>query len=484
MDSLIQALGVLLYVAALVAVVDAILHARSSQGAIAWTVSLLAMPVISLPLYLIFGRKTFDQYIEARKNLESDINSKVQHVTEALACLRHTLSPEEWRLQVLENIAPLPFTRGNEIALLIDGEAGFTAIFKAIDAARNYIIVQFYILRHDNIGRQLQARLMEKALQQVAVYVLYDGVGSFDLDGRYVDEMKQAGIQVCEFNTTNFTSNRFQINFRNHRKIVIVDGEMAFIGGLNVGDEYLARVPDFPVWRDTHFKLSGPCVQVLQLAFVEDWISVANHMPELQWQPVLSPDPACAAVFQQPAHTAALLVMPWGPVSDVERGTFAFLHLINSAQKRLWLVFPYFIPDMVMRSALQLAVLRGVDVRVLVPEKADNLLNELGTLSNVKRLIPSGIKFYFYTPGFMHQKIMLIDEQISFIGSANFSNRSFHLNFEINALVSDADFAHRVEVMLINDFAKSQAVTAARLESRPFYFKILSMLVRLVSPVL
>lgn len=476
MDSLMQMLEGFLYVIALVAVVDAVLHVRTSQGAIAWTVSLLTMPVITLPLYLIFGRRTFDRYIEARKNLGPEINPKVQHLSNSLSAFRYALKPEERCLQVMETIAPLPFTHGNKIDLLCDGEASFAAIFQAIDSARHYIVIQFYILRHDNIGYQLQKRLIAKARQNVAVYVLYDSVGSFELKSDFINEMRQAGISVCEFNTTNLTSNRFQLNFRNHRKIVIVDGETAFIGGLNVGDEYLAKVAEFPVWRDTHFQLSGPCVQVVQLAFVEDWISVANHMPDLRW--------SYPSASEQASQGLALLVLPWGPDREVERGTFSFLHLINSAQKRLWLASPYFIPDVVMRSALQLAVLRGVDVRILVPEQTDNLLNQLGTFSNVKRLIPSGIKFYFYTPGFMHQKIMLLDDSISFIGSANFSNRSFHLNFEINALVSDANFAERVETMLVQDFAASQAVTAARLESKPFYFKVLSMLVRLVSPLL
>lgn len=477
MDVVLQISLMLLYFFSVIAIADAVLHARTSQGAIAWTVSLLTVPFISLPLYLVFGRRTFDKYIEARKNLDSEINCTAQHLAETLQPYRHTLRADEQRLQVMESIAPLPFTRANTIDLLIDGEETFLAILRALSEAKCYIIVQFYILRHDNIGRQLQKQLIEKARQNVDVYVLYDSIGSFELDDQYVDDMKRAGIHAFAFNSTSFRSNRFQMNFRNHRKIVIVDGETAFLGGFNVGDEYLAQVPDFPVWRDTHFKLSGPCVQLIQLAFAEDWVSVTDKMPNLHWEPLVNPS-------DQNHQHCNLLVLPWGPVSAIEEGTFSFLHLINAAQKRIWLASPYFIPDVVMRSALQLAVLRGVEVRILVPKTTDNFLNQLSTFANVKRLSDSGIKFYFYAPGFMHQKILLIDDAISFVGTANFSNRSFRLNFEINVLVSDAGFAARVETMLLKDFGNSYQVTKKMIESAPVYFRLLSPIARLVSPIL
>lgn len=479
METFLQLILVLIYLFAFIAIVDAILHSRTSQGAMAWTIALITLPIFSLPLYILFGRRTYDKYIEAREHVDAEITHTAQILKESIQPYQYPLTNHEQQLQVLENLAPLPFTNSNSVELLIDGQKAFPAILESIKNANKYIIVQFYIVRHDNIGHQIKQLLIDRAKEGLDIYFLYDSLGSFDLNDDYVDDMKQVGIKIHEFNSAGFLkSNRFQMNFRNHRKVVITDGETAYIGGLNIGDEYLAAVPEFPVWRDTHLKLTGPSVQVIQLAFTEDWIAVTRTLPKLEWRPIASEKKDTKQTVK------SLLVLPSGPVSTLEVGTFSFLHLINSAKKRLWIASPYFIPDVTMRSALQLAILRGVEVRVLIPEVPDNLLNQLSTFAHVNWMIKTGIQFYFYEPGFMHQKIILVDEEISFLGTANFANRSFRLNFEISILVSDRKFSEKTENMLKEDFNHSHLITEKELRSKPIYFRILSPIARLLSPVL
>ena len=475
METLLYTSLVVLYICSFAAIIDVILHARTAQGAIAWLIALLTLPLFSLPIYVLFGRRTYKGYIKAHQNMADEIAHTRQMLTDLTLPQVYTLTPEEQHLQVLESFAPLPFTQNNHANLLIDGRLAFAEMLEAIDKAEHYIIIQFYIIRADNIGARFQRSLINKAKQGVRVYLLYDSVGSFDLDNTYMAAIKEAGAEVFEFNNTAQHSNRYQLNFRNHRKIVITDGRTAFIGGLNIGDEYMGAVPKFPVWRDTHIKLKGPCVQSIQLAFTEDWYSVSSSVPDVIWQ---------AEPANDTQTNENILILPSGPVSTLEFGTFTYLHLINSAKKRIWIASPYFIPDVVMRSALQLAMLRGVKIKVLIPMIPDNMLNQLSTFAHVQRLINSGIEFYFYEPGFMHQKVVLVDESVSFLGTSNFANRSFRLNFEINALISGVSFAQEIQAMLTEDFRHSHRVTEKELDAMPLYFKILSPLARLLSPIL
>ena len=253
----------------------------------------------------------------------------------------------------------------------------------------------------------------------------------------YISALRDGGIDIRPFNTRQGNSNRFQINFRNHRKIVVADGKVAFVGGHNVGDEYLGHNEEFGRWRDTHVKVEGPVALAVQLTFVEDWNWAAgNFLTNLNWKPQRAANDNLKA-----------LCLATGPADRFESCSLFFLHSINSAQKRLWIASPYFVPDEQTVSALTLAALRGVDVRILLPEKADSLLVHLSSFSYLRAAEKAGIKIYRYTDGFLHQKAMLVDDDTSAIGTANFDNRSFRLNFEITLLFKDANFASEVEVM-------------------------------------
>ncbi|HJQ38355.1 MAG TPA: phospholipase D-like domain-containing protein, partial [Thermoanaerobaculia bacterium] len=249
--ALVQILGIL-------SAMRAVMDARTSQGAIAWAVALIAFPYVSLPLFWIFGKRKFEGYVLERRSALSEAGPIAKEVCDALTAGDLLVHTDHARQLPFERLAKLPFTTGNDAELLVDGEATFASIFAGIERARDYVLVQFYILRDDEIGRELQKRLLERAAAGVRVYLLYDEIGSHDLTKKCIRRMIAGGINVQSFHTVGGRANRFQINFRNHRKIVVVDGREAWVGGLNVGDEYLGRNKKIGFWRDTHLRVQGP----------------------------------------------------------------------------------------------------------------------------------------------------------------------------------------------------------------------------------
>jgi cardiolipin synthase len=366
----------------------------------------------------------------------------------------------------------MPFTSHNDAELLINGRATFDAMFRGMEAAKDYIIVQFYIIRDDTIGRQLKALLERKARDGVRVYMLYDEIGCYQLPRAYRRELAEAGVVNLPFRTSKGLRNRFQINFRNHCKIVIVDGQVAYVGGMNVGDEYLGHHPKLGAWRDTHVEVRGPVVQAIQFAFLEDWYWATGDVPELDWTP-----------YPAPKENESSLVLASDPSDILETCGLFFMHAINTARKRLWIASPYFVPDSSLIYALQLAALRGVDVRVMLPERPDHLLVYLSGFSYIAEAEPAGVKFYRYQPGFMHHKVILVDDDLAAIGTANFDNRSIRLNFELMLVFADKSFAAEVCNMLEHDFSQCRLVTAADTASKPYFFHVAVRLARLMAPV-
>ena len=373
----------------------------------------------------------------------------------------------------LTRLAGKPVMQGNKSRLLIDGRTTFRSIFEGIESAEQYILVLFFIIKDDAIGRELQSRLIQKAKENVKVYFLYDEIGSHKLPRSYLLEMQTAGVVTSAFHSTRGKANRFQLNFRNHRKIVVVDGKIAYVGGHNVGDEYLGRHAQFGPWRDTHVKIEGPLVQAIQFCFVEDWYWATRKVPELNWELNRAAD----------GNENALLIAS-GPADNLETCGLMFVQAINAATKRVWIASPYFVPDLQALGALKLAALRGVDVRILLPEKPDHRTVHLASFSYFQDTLPLGIKLYRYTAGFMHQKVFLIDSSCAAVGTANLDNRSFRLNFEITLLNYDPGFVTEVEAMLENDFSRSRPVTMEEYSERSFFFKLAVRSARLLAPIL
>jgi cardiolipin synthase len=460
------------HVLGFVSSIEAVMRTRTSQGAIAWGVVLNTFPYIAVPAYWILGRTRFEGYVSLRQDAEEKTRGINRRLREAAAAYRLGEGRLAESARAAEGLADVPFLTGNEVELLIDGEATFASILEGIDAAREYILFQFFIVHDDEIGRRVKQHLIAKATQGVRVRFLYDEVGSHELPRRYKDELCAAGIEVHPFNTRKGPRNRFQINFRNHRKIVVVDGRTAWLGGHNVGDEYLGKSPKFGHWRDTHVRIEGPAALAAQLSFVEDWHWATDAIPELSW----TPTPA-------PHADVPVLVVPSGPADDLETAALMFVHAINSARERIWIASPYFVPDEAVAYALQLAGLRGVDVRILIPDKPDHLLVYLAAFSYFDQARRTGARFYRYTNGFLHEKAMLIDRSSATVGTANFDNRSFRLNFEITAVMTDPVFVGRMERMFEEDFAHARPVAPDEYTGKPFWFKLAVRLARLTAPV-
>lgn len=457
--------------------IHAILRTRTSQGAIAWALSLIFFPYVSVLLYLVFGRQKFHGYIEAKRRGGGILDHLAGQLRHALTASRAQLPPPYERFGVFESLALFPFTQGNSARLLIDGTATFDAIFAAIEAAKDYVLIQFFIIRNDALGQKLQRLLIEKASQGVKVYFLYDEIGCFLLPNRYLAALRNAGVLAKAFNTRRGWLNPFQINFRNHRKIVIADGCTAFVGGHNVGIEYLGESKRFGHWRDTHMQLSGPAVAAVHWSFVQDWHWATGEI--LPCPIACPPDPVTP-------EEGRVIVIPTGPAVDVSTCSLMLLAAISAAKQRIWITSPYFVPDETVYDALQLAALRGVDVRIMLPARPDHLLVYLSSFSYLASGEAVGVKFYRYRAGFLHQKVFLVDDDLGAVGTANLDNRSMRLNFEITILVAEKAFAADVARMLEEDFAKCRSAGAAELGARGrrnVVFRAAVQLARLFSPI-
>ena len=449
----------------------ALMSTRTSQGTIAWIVALNTFPVLTVPAYWVLGRNKFQGYVTLRRQVESKLNDEVERVKQKLIPHIQEFDGRQGGVQVATRLAALPYFKSNSVKLLINGEETFNSILEGIEKAEKYVLVQFYIVRDDGLGGRLKNSLIRKAREGVKVWFLYDEIGTRGIDS-YLQELSNAGVQVSSFHSTRGSGNRFQINFRNHRKIVVVDGKAGWVGGHNVGDEYLGHDKKLPNWRDTHMRIVGPSVLQLQLSFVEDWRWAKDEELSFTWEPV-------------PAENgdASVLILSTGPADRLESCSLMFQQAIHSAQERIWITSPYFIPDESVTSALHLAALRGVDIRVIIPHVSDSPPVFYSAYAFAGELLASGIKIYRYDPGFLHAKVFLVDDRVAGVGTANFDNRSFRLNFEVTALVVDEIFVAEVERMFEVDFGKSHLMTKRDVEEKSLWFKILSRAAYLTAPI-
>ena len=466
-----------LHVIGALSALDAIMKARTPQGSAAWAIALIAMPLVAIPVYWTFGRTKFEKYVEVLRSFNARVTEKLDSVRSGpLAAF--VVDPNEddkeqrGELHAFDEMATLPLTCHNDGQLLIDGHATFDAIFAAFETAEDYILAQFYIIHDDEIGQRFQEALMAAARRGVRVYLLYDEVGSYKLPRAYKKTLEEAGVEVSSFSSSRSWLGRFRLNFRNHRKIVVVDGRWAAVGGLNVGDEYLGRDEKLSPWRDTHVALEGPVVQGVQLSFVRDWYYGCEAIPDVQWEPT----PA-------PANREAL-VLASGPADELETCGLLYTHSIESAEERVWIATPYFVPDGRVLGALQLAALRGVDVRILMPRQSDSIFFKYVPYAYLPDVERAGVKVFLHEPGFMHQKVLLVDDDYAAVSTANFDNRSFRLNFEVTVLFADAGFAGDVAAMLEDDFGRSTQISREDMEDRSWGFHFATQVTRLLAPVL
>jgi cardiolipin synthase len=352
-----------------------------------------------------------------------------------------------------------------------------SSIHAGIEQAESYILFLFYIIRADNTGAKFKEQLIRKARDGLAVYILYDELGSSGLDAGWISEFTAAGIRMIPFNTRQGPQNRLQFNFRNHRKIVVVDGKAAWIGGLNIGDDYLGLDRKLTPWRDTHLRINGPAALAAQAIFVSDWHWASKEfLRGLSWHP----QPAVS----QAGDGKKVLIFGSGPADDIETASLFFTNALNISRQRIWIATPYFIPDEATMVALKLALLKGIDVRIITPAMNDNWFVRHAANVYLSKLSRLGARVYSYQKGFLHQKVMLIDDKYALVGTVNFDNRSFRLNFEITGLVADPDFNRQLETMLLNDLSNSIEVPAAVLENQSLFEQLKARGSALLAPVL
>jgi cardiolipin synthase len=444
-----------------------ILSNRSTQGTIAWVLSLLLLPIAAVPIYLVFGRNRLRSYIEARRKVDLEFarNHPVKPVQ------HYEGSPNKWGL--LEGLAQGAMTDGNNVEPYFTGRETFDSMLQGIERAQEYVIFQFFIFRNDEEGQRFIGAMKKKAAEGIRIYFMVDAIGSVDLKRPFFKDLEEGGIKVGRFSPGRTIRGRLRLNFRNHRKVVVVDGKEAWIGGHNIGIEYLGLDPKVGPWRDTHVKISGPVINGIQLSFLEDWYWVKREMPELSWDNASVPEGDVQA-----------LCLSTGPSDPEDACTLAFVHMINRAKYRLWIHSPYFVPSDEVIVALQLATMRGVDVRVLMPAQKDHLMVWISSFyfSALPQL--NKVRFFRYNIGFFHSKMLLMDDDLLGIGTVNFDNRSFRINFETTLLMHEEKVVAACRKQMELDFQNSTEDPVDPLATRSIIFRLAARGVRLLSPLL
>ncbi|MCD7034979.1 cardiolipin synthase [Metabacillus sp. GX 13764] len=454
------------------------LENRHPTQTLTWLVVLGAFPLVGFFFYLFFGRnvrkkRLFEKKALIDKKAFSEVQDNLHRYDEQIAEMP---DHQQMLFKLSQKLGHTPISFSSQTQILTNGDETFEAIIREIKKAKNYIHLEYYIVRHDRIGLELQDALIEKAREGVDIRFLYDSVGSWKLSKKYIGKMTRAGIKMIPFLPVKlpFLSNK--INFRNHRKIVVVDGETGFMGGLNVGDEYLGRDKHFGFWRDTHMFISGEAVRTLEMIFLQDWFYMTGD--KLSFERFLHP------VEKKIGNTGGVQLIAGGPDNKWEVIKNLFFSMIISAEKSIWIASPYFVPDEDILSAIRVAALSGVDVRVLIPQRPDKRLVFYASRSYFPELLEAGARIFEYKKGFMHSKIIIIDGELASIGTANMDMRSFHLNFEVNAFLYKTASTQTLVQEYENDLEDSAELLPEAFEKRPFYKKVFESFARLLSPLL
>ncbi|TWT71856.1 cardiolipin synthase [Crateriforma conspicua] len=465
----------------------ALRYVRTSQATVAWVVGLLTVPVLTIPLYWVFARNRFSGYREAIRRVGQRHRESVDAVRRELATESNTRSTAlQTPLDHVADVLDTPISADNRFELLIDGDAFFDAVEQQIDSATDYVYCCFYIIRDDACGGRFAEALIRQAKAGRKVRLLYDEVGCAGLRRRYLNRLKDGGVDVRSFNTRQGPANRFQINFRNHRKLVVVDGTSAIIGGLNIGDEYRGVANWIDGWRDTAVAVVGPLARKVQAVFAGDYYWAAGlDLAEANWGPTSNDDaPPNRRDNGQQGKRGLAAVCATGPADHLPRASMMFAAAASIAKSRLWISTPYLVPDEAVMVALASAKARGVDVKILIPAVADHWAVYLAGFYYEHELAEMKIPVYRYKDGLLHQKCVLIDDDLVLIGSTNLDNRSLHLNFELMVAIEQADFVRDVYRMLVNDLKQCHGPEDRAQITRPWTSRLGTAIARLFSPIL
>ncbi|WP_078381416.1 cardiolipin synthase [Sutcliffiella halmapala] len=454
------------------------LENRHPTRTLTWLVVLGSFPVLGFFFYLMFGRNVRKRRLFQRKALLDkevirEIEGERVYAKEDMALLGDN---KRGIFRLSENIGRSPISFQTETDVLTNGDQTFTRILEEISKAEHHIHLEYYIVRDDKIGNQIKKLLIEKAKKGVSVRFLFDAVGSLKLGKKYLKDLRAAGVEIVSFSPVRLPVFNNKINFRNHRKIIVIDGNVGFVGGLNIGDEYLGRDKYFGFWRDTHLFVKGEAVRTLQLIFLQDWYYATDQ--SLLTSTYLTPE-----VSEDKRHGGVQMIAG-GPDQEWEVIKSLYFSMITSARKSIWIASPYFVPDDDIFTALKVAALSGLDVRLLVPQRPDKRIVYYASRSYFPEMMDAGVQIYEYEKGFLHSKVVIVDDETASIGTANMDMRSFHLNFEVNAFLYNTESV----LALVEDFEKDlldcKPIVKEVFANRPFYQKVTESFARLASPLL
>lgn len=452
-------------------IVIVLLDNRNPVKTMAWILVLVFLPVVGLAFYFFFGRNTRKERLISKKGF-SRLSKRPMAEYQAQEALgdftgRNQLIPFFHKVS-----NALPF-EGNDVQVFTDGYSMYQELFRRIAKAKHHIHLEFYIFENDAVGRLLRDLLIDKAREGVSVRLLYDDVGCWDVNPMFYDEMLCEGIEVRSFLKVRFPQFTSKVNYRNHRKLAIIDGKVGFIGGMNIALRYLKGVP-WGVWRDTHICLKGKAVYGIQTAFLTDWFAVDRTLlTSAQYFPKMDS-----------VGTSVAQIVTSDPVGEWHDIMLGLVKAISCAQRYIYVETPYFLPTEQVMAAFQTAALSGVDVRLMIPKKADAFITHKGTMSYLDELMKAGVKVYFYRAGFLHSKLWVADDEWASVGSTNLDFRSFEHNFEANAFFYDEKTVCTLKEIFLEDMKKCMTLSQKIWDKRSFKNKIVESVVRLLAPLL
>ncbi|WP_426381827.1 cardiolipin synthase [Bacillus velezensis] len=466
----------------LLAVIMIFKERRDASASWAWLLVLFFIPILGFILYLLFGhnlrRKHLFQWEDRKKiGIEKLLKFQLKDLKSRQFQFNNRATVDNKDLiymLVMNNHAV--FTEDNSVEILTDGRDKFKRLMKDISNAKDHIHLQYYIYKGDELGKKLRDALVKKAREGVKVRVLYDELGSRSLRKKFFKPLRDAGGHVEVFFPSRLRPINLRLIYRNHRKLVIIDGETGYVGGFNVGDEYLGLNPKFGYWRDTHLRLQGTAVHAIQTRFILDW-NQASHHHTLTYVPNHFPE--C-----EPNGNVGMQIVTSGPDSEWEQIKNGYIKMISTAKRSILIQTPYFIPDSSLLDALRIACLSGIDVKIMIPNKPDHAFVYWATLSYIGDLLKAGASVYIYDNGFIHAKTIVVDDETASVGTANIDVRSFRLNFEVNAFIYDVTIAKKLISSFKEDLLVSRKYTYEEYQERSLRIRIKESISRLLSPIL
>lgn len=452
---------------------------RNPIRSLAWVIALIFLPVVGLVFYLFFGRSLRGRTMISRRN-----KRKLFHSQSGRHDLKTTTltGPEQQVVKLTHRVSRYPFTLNNKAQIFTNGHEKFEALKQDLRNAKHSIYLQYYIFQDDHLGQEIADILIAKAAEGVEVKVIYDHVGSFSASRKFFDRMDNANVETHPFFKVTFPQFANRVNWRNHRKIVIIDNKTGYIGGMNIADRYLgAKAENYrktgkkaPVWRDTHLRLEGDIVESLLYSFSIDWNFMKNDL-------LLN---SSAPVEPRENNDTGMQLITSGPTETWDNLELIFLKAIAGAQKCVYIQTPYFLPTDSLLRALEAAALANVDVRIMLPVKSDSKMLGYAGFSYITQCLKAGIKVYLYLPGMLHSKVMIVDDSFVTTGSVNFDFRSFENNFESNLLIYDTDLNRQMKDIFFSDIADCKKLTLTEWRRRPRLTRSLESVLRLLAPIL